>query len=954
MKKPLLFIVITSCLLSIQTTYAQIFDGTARLESVEAFDLSDSPSIVDHLAFTNIGPTIFSGRVVDIAVDPDDPTHFYVAYASGGLWETSNNGTSFHPIFDDEMVMTIGAIAVDWDNDILWVGTGEVNSSRSSYAGTGIFKSSDNGKTWHYQGLPESHHIGRVVIHPENPSTLWVAALGHLYTKNDERGVYMTTDGGATWEKTLFINDDTGVVDLLLDTSDPDVLYAAAWQRSRKAWDFTEAGPGSGIYKSTDGGRQWQLMTTPSSGFPTGMGTGRIGLSLYSSGGNNRLYALLDNYNRRPPEDDASVVLQKENFKGMTRSAFLDIPDNELETYLRENRFPRKYTAKSVRAMIEKEEISPDDLALFLEDANSLLFDTPVIGAELYRSDDGGQSWTRTHDEHLDGLYNSYGYYFGVVSVDPSDADKVYIAGVPILRSSDGGKSFKNINGDNVHVDHHKIWVNPQRAGHLVIGNDGGVNISYDDGDTWIKCNTPAVGQFYYINVDNADPYNVYGGTQDNGVWKGSHQYREGTRWHSTGRYPYEGLIGGDGMQVQIDLRDNATIYTGFQFGNYFRINTSSGERSRITPIHELGQRPYRWNWQSPIHVSLHNQDIVYFGANVLFRSMDKGENFKAISGDLTRGGKSGDVPFGTLTTIHESPLVFGLIYTGSDDGAVYVTRDGGVSWVDISSQLPTGLWVSRIQASAHKEGRVFVALNGYRNDDFSAYLFMSEDYGQNWKNISHGLPAEPVNVVKEDPKSEVMLFVGTDRGTYVSLDQGNRFMRLKKGLTSAPVHDVVIHQDQDHLLIGTHGRSIFLGSIHALRQVAEMDDPVLTLFNPDKVRYRSNTGNRRAFYLDFSTNEVSIEIFAPAASKGVLSVTSEKATKLYTGDVDLPLGLSTLEYDLSIDKSEIEKYKGELDEDSKLEEADDGNYYLLPGKYTIQLEAGGQTATTELEITER
>ncbi len=640
-----LLFLLTFCTLAYSQLEPPFTPAVERIKSFEQRKKLIDNSLLGDIAFTNIGPAVQSGRVADLDVSPTDPTHFYVAYASGGLWKTVNNGTSFEPLFDREMVMTIGDIAVDWATNTIWVGTGEVNSSRSSYSGTGVFKSTDGGKTWSHLGLGESHHIGRIVLHPSNPNTAWVAVLGHLYSPNQERGVYKTTDGGQTWTRVLFINDNTGAIDLMADPANPDILYAAAWERTRRAWNFSEGGPGSGIYKSTDGGQTWALISGGKSGFPDGEGIGRIGLAMAQADGQTLLYAVLDNQTPRPKKEKEKKddVLTKDDLRSMSKEDFLKLDAKKVQAYLDNNGFPKKYSAEKVQKMVKQDKIQPLALVEYIEDANTLLFDTEVTGAEVYVSRDGGQSWAKTHEGYLDDLFYTYGYYFAQIRVAPqSQGQKLYTMGVPVLRSEDAGKTWKSINGENVHVDHHALWVSPSRPGHLILGNDGGVNISFDDGEHWIKCNTPPVGQFYAVAVDMSEPYNVFGGLQDNGVWRGPSTYKADVGWHNNGRYPYRFVLGGDGMQVAVDTRDNNTIYTGYQFGNYFRFDLAMDSSFSITPRHELGERPLRWNWQTPIHLSVHNPDILYMGSNKLHRSFNQGRSFEAISGDLTTGGKKG------------------------------------------------------------------------------------------------------------------------------------------------------------------------------------------------------------------------------------------------------------------------------------------------------------------------
>ena len=795
-----------------------------RLKTIDQRKQLLSRSTLNETAFRNIGPSIMSGRVVDIEVNPQDPTEFYVAYASGGLWHTQNNGQSFAPIFDSVDVLTIGDIAVNWQNKHIWVGTGEVNSSRSTYAGLGVYRSANNGKTWEYLGLPESHHIGKIQLSAKDPNTAWVAVLGHLYSESKERGVYKTTDAGKTWNLTLASDANTGAVDLDIDPSNEQVLYAAMWYRTRTASNFEESGKTSGIFKSTDGGDHWTLVSTPTSGFPSGDGVGRIGLAVYPKNP-SIVYAIVDNNFHQPDTavqkaaDTSRYVLR--DFKALTVDQFLALDDRKLNAFLKSprNGIPTKYSAENIKQDVKSGKLAPNCIWDYLYDANTALFETPIYGAQVYRSDNAGVSWVKTHAKPID-LYSTYGYYFGKVFVSPSNPDKIAITGVGVLLSTDGGKTFNSIGKENVHADHHFVWMNGARDSHMIIGNDGGCNITYDNGAHWFKANTPAVGQFYNIAIDMAKPYNVYGGLQDNGTWFGSSTTKENYDWYDSGHHPYTMIGGGDGMQVQVDWRDNKTVYSGSQFGFYSRQNLATKERKNVRPMRDLGEPAVRYNWQSPILLSRHNQDIFYFGSNKFHRSMSKGDSLVTLSTDLTTNPTQGDVPFGTTTTMSESPIRFGLIYVGTDDGNVQVSFNGGNSFSLISQKLPKGLYVSRVIASKYNVARVYVTLNGYRNDHFNAYVYQSDDFGTTWKQIMKDLPSEPVNVIKEDAVSEQVLYVGTDGGLYVSLDGGNSSMAWTKGLpASVPVHDLEIHPRDHEIILGTHGRSLYVGKLDALRK---------------------------------------------------------------------------------------------------------------------------------------
>lgn len=916
-------------------------------------------SLLAGLPATSIGPSVFSGRVTDVEANPADPAECYVAYASGGLWHTKNNGTTFKPVFDREATMTIGDIAVDWARGVLWVGTGESNASRSSYAGMGLFRSADGGKTWEHRGLPESHHIGRVVLHPANPDVLWVAVAGHLYSPNPERGVFKTTDGGKTWTRTLFVHENAGAIDLCLDPGDANTLFAASWERERRAWNFSGAGEGSGIWKSSDGGDTWTLVSSPENGFPAGKNIGRIGLCAGRKNGKLVVYASLDNQNNRPPKaDKKDDVLTKDALRTMSKADFLALSDERLGAFLKQNNFPEKYNAKKVRELVEKDKIAPITLVEYLEDANNKLFETDYIGAELYRSDDGGRSWRKTHADPLDGIHFTYGYYFSNVRCLPDDPDRVYLLGFYIIRSADGGQNWTSINGDNVHVDHHALWLNPARPGHLINGNDGGLNISWDDGDSWIKCNQPAVGQFYAVAVDEADPFRVYGGTQDNGVWTGPSDYEASPDWQQTGQYPYRSLLGGDGMQIAVDPRDNNTVYAGYQFGNYFRINRSTGAQKYITPKHELGERPLRFNWQTPIQLSRHNPDVLYLGANRLYRSFDRGEHWEAISGDLTGGGRAGNVPYGTLTSISESPRKFGLLYAGSDDGLLHVSRDGGDTWTRISDSLPARLWVSRVVASAHEKGRVYATLNGYRWDDFSAYLYVSDDYGQHWQPLGSDLPAEPLNVVREDPENPDILYVGSDHGLFVSLDRGRHFQAIGKDLPAVAVHDLAVQGGAKTLVVGTHGRSLYRIDLkNTQRLTPEVLAATLYLFDLPNKRFSANWGKKQP-WRETKDPELPVTFYANAVGKANWSVRTKAGLVVNNGSVDCVEGLNSFTFALDLQKDMVPKYQKSLEAAQKdaakpvaLTPSDTGKYYLQKGVYIFELERDGVRVSKEFII---
>ena len=838
--------------------------------------LNAQNTLFDQVKFKSIGPTVMSGRVVDLAINPENPIEFYVAYATGGVWYTNNNGTSFSPVMDKAPTINCGSIAVDWASGTIWVGTGEVNASRSSYSGIGLLKSSDKGKTWQNIGLQDSHHISRIWFNPNNINELVVGVVGHLFTPNVERGVFKTIDNGKTWKKTLFIDENTGVIDLSVSKTDSKIMFASTWEKDRKAWNFKGNGKGSGIYKSSDSGNSWALVSTPTSGFPTGENIGRIGVSVVNS---ETIYAVVDNQNNRP------------NTKTQTG-----------------------------------------------KDANKAMFETNVIGCEIYKSINGGNVWTKQNKEFIDDLYYTYGYYFANIAVDPKNEKRIYIGGVNLIFSDDGGATFKNLSKDNVHSDHHVAWVNPKNSNHIINGNDGGVNITYDNGENWLKCNNQAVGQFYSINVDYKENYNVYGGLQDNGVWVGSNDYEQSPYWHQSGKYPYQEIIGGDGMQVQIDNRNPNIVFAGSQYGEYSKINRATDKIESITPRTKKEEEKLRFNWQTPILLSSHNQDILYLGSNFLHRSMNQGETWQKISPDLTKGKKEGNVSFATLTTISESKLNFGLLYVGTDDGNIQISKDGGTTWQLISQNLPQNLWVSRVVASKYKKERVYATLNGYRNDDFKSYLYVSEDYGTTWKSISSDKNSA-ANVVIEDTENQNILYLGTDTGLQISLNQGATWSKFSFGLPNVAVHDLIIQSKAKELIVGTHGRSLYKVDVSKIQLLTdELLKKPLHVFAIENVNKLDNWGSKWNVWSEVFEPKITIWYYLKDVSNVIITVKNKDGIVVMDRGSKAEKNLVSMEYDLSIN-NEVKKLIEKSDSKIKINEAKNKKFYLPAGKYTITIE---------------
>ncbi len=897
-------------------------------------------SVLKDYPVRNIGPTVQGGRIVDIDVNLNNPKEFYVAFASGGLFKTINNGITFDPVFDNNDALGIGDFTLSKRNpNIIYLGTGEKNSSRSSYAGSGVYRSADGGRSWTSLGLSNTHHIGRVVIDPANDNIVWVAAIGALYSNNSDRGVYKTVDGGKTWRKTLFINDSTGVIDLIINPANPKQLFAAAWERSRKAWHFKGSGEGSGVYRSDDGGETWKRV---SDGLPHGKDLGRTGLKI-SPADPGRIYAVVDNQaevedKKEQKKDDK---LRIEDFRNMSDQVFFSIDNKKLDEFLRDSNFPKKYTAEVVKREVREGKYTVRAISEYHgADANAKLFRAKIKGAQLYRSDNGGESWKVMNSYDLDGVFNTFGYYFAEMEVSPKNADHIYIYGVPLLKSRDGGVTWHRLDTlkglRDVHVDHHALWIDPNDPEHLLLGNDGGLYMSYDEGANWHHVNNMPVGQFYTVNVDMETPYNVYGGLQDNGVLRGSGRSVPNETKH------WESLMTGDGMYVAPDPDNSKLVFAGFQFGNYYRHEMDKNKSTKISPQHDVGQEPYRWNWRTPFAISKHNADILYAASHKVHRSLDRGENWEVISEDLTRGKATGNVPFGTISSFAESPLKFGLLYCGTDDGNLWIFRDG--SWSDIKAGLPSGKWVSSLFCSPHSEATVFVSLNGYRQDDFHTYIFVSDDYGKNWRNIKGDLPESVANVIIQDPVNRNIYYCGLDNGTYVSFDSGSSW-QLLNGALNVPSYDLIVHPRDNELVIGTHGRSVFVVDVKPMQALGEKGlKTTIAAFSSEPIKFNPKWGERDYAWSKVNTPYVDVLYYAGSKTSLKVEVYDEKNNLVRKWSSDTDTGFQLFRWDLKIGEPITPK----IAKSGKLQPV---SRYASKGKYTVRFASGVVTSDAIVEI---
>ena len=836
----------------------------------------------------HVGPAVTGGRIHDVEALPGDPSTVYVATASGGLWKSVNRGITWTNLWEHMPVSTFGDLAIaPTDPNILYAGTGEQQNRQSTSWGNGVYRSDDAGATWRHLGLEGTHHTGRVQVHPSNPDIVYVAALGNLWRSTADRGVYRSRDGGRSWDRVLYVDERTGAVDLVIDPSNPDVLYAAMYQRQRRTWGFNGGGPGSGIHKTTDGGDSWRELTN---GLPAG-DKGRIGIA-----------------------------------------------------------------------------ISPSDPNVL----NALVQHADESGG--YRSEDGGESWEKVSTQNIRPMYYSH------VFIDPSNENRVYTLATSAHRSEDGGRTFTEIAERptydvGVHADHHTMWIDPGDPEHFYLAGDAGLHETYDMGVTFRRINNLPIGQFYGITVDNRDPYRIYGGMQDNHSWMGPSATRSwdgivDDEWRQSGF--------GDGMYQQADP-DGRTIYINTQNGGWTRFDNVTGDMMSLRLSAPEGEDPYRWDWVSPSLISRHDPNVVYLGGNRLFISRDRGDSFTRTE-DLTRqqdrdeleimgvrgadtelSRNDGTSSYSEIVTISESPLDPAVLWVGTDDGNVQVSRDGGRSWNEVSGGapgLPDGTYVSRVAASSEAPGTAYITFDAHRDGDFSAYVYRAEDYGASWTALHGGLPSGSANVIIEHPDNPAVLFLGTEHHVFASTDRGASWARFPNLPTTA-YDDMVIHPREKDLVLGTHGRSIII--IDDVGPLAGYGDAVAdaaalvgtgggTIMN-----YWKDTSYRaQAMFMGDNPVDGALVTYRLGAGSGPARLTIRNADGDIVRALDVPsgAGLHRVNWDLRHGFAGPDASSWVAHEPTVVPRTlDTRGPFVSPGIYTVELEARGEVRTGRISV---
>lgn len=856
-----------------------IFCGLSFYASAQSAD--QVSQLYEELKWRSIGPAVMGGRTVDIDVVEKQPWIIYAAIGPSGVWKTENNGITWVPVFHKENSVSVGDVTVAQSHpDIIWVGTGEATCRNSVTIGDGVYKSLDGGKTWENMGLKNTRHISRIVINPGDPNIVYVAAMGHLWGSNKERGIYKTIDGGNTWTNVLYVDENTGFADLAIDPSDSLTLYAAAYEYRRTPYHFSSGGKGSGLFKTTDGGKTWKKLAKD---LPEGI-LGRIGLAVSKSSPN------------------------------------------------------------VVYALIEHKEPG------------------------IWRSEDRGETWTRTCDTETFKLVNNRPFYYSQIRVDPTDDKVIYVFSTSGFVSQNMGKKFRPISR-GTHSDHHALWIDPSNPLHLIDGNDGGIDISYDGGKNWHPIRHMALAEVYQIGFDMRNPYFVYCGLQDNGLWGGPSRTLEAqgisnNDWYVVG--------GGDGFYAQVDPTDHTTIYGNYQLNGLYKHDLSIGRGKSIKPLAPFNESPYRYNWNSPILISPHDPNTVYTGGNFLFKTTDKGQTWTIISPDLTTdnpekqkdsGGpiskeNTGAESHCTIITIAESPVKEGVIWCGTDDGNVQITVDAGKTWSNVVKNipgLPPHTWCSRIEASHFETGTAFAAFDGHRNDDYSTYVFKTTDYGKSWSSIKGNLPFGWIHVIREDLQNKNLLFVGTEFGIYASLDGGKSWFSLNNKLPTVAVRDIAIHPRENDLIIGTHGQGVWISDdISPLQKMTEevlQADKHLFSIRPETQFYTRNSREsfgRSEFMAQNPPYGVAITAYfkEKPEAKPKIFIKDQDGEKVFEISLGKEKGLQRKTWNMRA----IPKNR-----DGKEIKAGVGGFigylYAAPGDYTAELHVGEQILSQKIII---
>jgi photosystem II stability/assembly factor-like uncharacterized protein len=1055
---------------------------------------------VKQLNWRCIGPAAMGGRITALAVYEADPSTYWVATASGGLLKTTNAGTTFVHQFDRENTVSIGDVAVAQSNpNIVWVGTGENNPRNSVSYGDGVYKSIDGGKTWKNMGLQKTFQIGRIAIHPKDPNIVYVGALGRLYGPNVDRGLFKTTDGGKTWEKVLYVDDKTGVIDVQMHPTDPNTLLVATWERQRDGFDshpgdemppadgydrydpIKKWGPGTGIYKTTDGGKTFNKLKT---GLPT-VAVGRISIDYYRKNPNT-IYAIIDTEKGgmgTPPtrvyigvqtgEAPDGVKLTSIADKSPAAKAGLKTGDvikavdkkevknnNQLGEQIRAHKAGDKITLTIQRDKESKDiEVTLEDrpyaiyigagagevegtihltnvdakgpadkaglklgdelLSIDGKEIKSLrnAFDAMrghAIGDKVnfkvkrgndvkefvvtlekqpggdskrpygfgflsgqrenvqtqqgpdshqyggvFKSTDGGESWTRINS------LNPRPMYFGQVRVDPSDDKYLYVLGISLYRSNDGGKTFQGNGGNGVHPDQHALWIDPKDGRHMIVGCDGGFYATHDRMAHWDFLNQMAIGQFYHVAVDSRRPYRVYGGLQDNGSWGGPSR-------SLSGRGPinedWVTVAGGDGFVCRVDPNDPELVYFESQDGHIGRRNLKTGRAAGIRARDPEGKPPYRYNWNTPFILSSHNSNIFYCAGNHVFRSLKQGDDLRVISPDITRTKR------GTATALAESPRNAEVLYAGTDDGFLWVTRDGGAKWTNITplanamrqppNALPGPRWVASIEPSREVEGRAYVVFDGHRSDDDEPYVFVTEDFGATWKSLRANLPTGSTRVLREDITNHNLLYLGTEFAAWASVNRGVSWTKINNNLPTVAVHEFAIHPTAGEIVAATHGRSLWVLDVTPLRHMtAEALKAPATLYQPNSVvRWRNEPG-RGSMYGTGSRNfagqnpPFGAQIFyslTKKADKATLKIVDYSGKTVMEANVTKDPGLHRVVWNMTRTTMRTRQFRINLDADAMPRRPAGGipvTTTAAPGMYRVVLTVDGKEQSQGLRI---